>query len=358
MKVLHVINDLSIGGAERLLVESLPLLRDSSVRVDLLLLNDRETFFKSKLTRVFTGNIFTLGNGNLYNPLYIFKLVKYLNNYDCVHAHLFPTFYYVSLAKMCTRSKVKLIFTEHNTVNNRINNWFFRLIDRFIYRKFAIITAISPQVVAMLKNQLKLKNRIEMISNGINLKSFESSIPYSNDEFFKESSKKILIQVSRFTVQKDQQTLIKSMQHLKKSIKLLLVGTGPTQEACQKLVEEYGLTDRVKFLGLRNDIPRLLKTCDIVIQSSNWEGFGLAAVEGMAAGKPVIASDVAGLNEVVKGAGLLFKVGDERDLCCQINNLVENETFYQELKLLCEKRAQEYDIKMMVSKFKKIYEVF
>ena len=97
------------------------------------------------------------------------------------------------------------------------------------------------------------------------------------------------------------------MIHLPVNFKLILVGEGPLKNSSQMLVQELCLKDRVFFLGNRDDVERIFKTADLSVLSSHWEGFGLVAVEGMAAGKPVIASNVSGLSEIVSGAGVLFE---------------------------------------------------
>ncbi|KIO78670.1 hypothetical protein TH53_02460 [Pedobacter lusitanus] len=351
MKVLHVINSLGTGGAEKLLVETLPQYaeQDSEISVDLLLLNGTKTPFKNLLLEKFSGKIFSLGTGSVYNPLHVFGLFKYLNNYDIIHVHLFPALYFVSIAKFLTRSKTKLIFTEHSTNNRRVDSVFFRIFDRIIYKNYSLITAITPEVKHMLEDKLKLKNRIVVIYNGVNPDKIISAAGIPKSEFFKQEDSKILIQVSRFSVQKDQKTLIRALDLLPPDVKLLLVGEGVFQKECEKLVEELNLTNRVRFLGVRMDVPELLKTSDIVIQSSVWEGFGLAAVEGMAAGRPVIASNVPGLKEVVEGAGLLFQKGDEKALAAHVINLLDDDFFYQKVAKLCMDRADKFDLKNMVS---------
>lgn len=116
-----------------------------------------------------------------------------------------------------------------------------------------------------------------------------------------------------------------------------------------------GLEDRVHFLGIRDDVERILKTSDIIVLSSNWEGFGLAAVEGMAAGKPVIASNVPGLANVVSDAGLLFTKGKDSDLANKINILIENNDLYHKLSLAAEKRAELFSLDKMVDKYIELY---
>ena len=123
---------------------------------------------------------------------------------------------------------------------------------------------------------------------------------------------KILIQVARFNKYKDHRTLIKSLKILPNNIKLILVGDGELKFEIKKLINELDLNKRVALLGVRMDVPNLLKSSDISILSSHSEGFGLVAIEGMASGKPFVGSDVKGLSNIVSGAGLLFENGNEK----------------------------------------------
>jgi glycosyltransferase involved in cell wall biosynthesis len=125
--------------------------------------------------------------------------------------------------------------------------------------------------------------------------------------------------------------------------------------ACKKLAEEFNVSDRVIFLGMRSDIPALLKTADIVVLSSNYEGLSLSSVEGMASGNPFIASDVPGLQEVVGGAGLLFEAGNEKELASHILHLMEDKTYRDSIAAACEERAAQYDIQEMVEKHVALY---
>ena len=121
--------------------------------------------------------------------------------------------------------------------------------------------------------------------------------------------------------QKDQKTLIKALALLPDDFYVLFVGDGPLLDEYQKLAQYYNLSKRILFLSVREDAISILKASDIVVMSSNFEGFGLAAVEGMAAGKPVIASDVEGLSNIVEGAGLLFEPHNEKDLAAKVREL-------------------------------------
>lgn len=167
--------------------------------------------------------------------------------------------------------------------------------------------------------------------------------------------KKIVIQISAFRNQKDQETLIKAMQYCSENVILWLVGDGENRMKCENLVKELNLSERIIFLGIRTDIPQLLRNTDIVVLSSHWEGFGLAIVEGMATNLPVIASDVPGLRDIVNGAGLLFPVGDEKILAEKINSLISDKDFYERTAKACFERAKQYDINVMVEQYIELY---
>ena len=132
-----------------------------------------------------------------------------------------------------------------------------------------------------------------------------------------------MIQVSRFSEQKDQKTAIRALKLLPINYCMLFVGDGETRFACTELVKELKLESRVLFLGNRTDVPKLLKTSDIVIQSSNWEGFGLS------------------------DAGLLFEKGNDYDLAEKILSLENSELYYHTTQK-CIERSRSYDIKYMV----------
>ena len=138
-----------------------------------------------------------------------------------------------------------------------------------------------------------------------------------------------------------------------KGEKTVYVEGCPKGKFCRQT--KLDVSDRVRFLGNRYDIPQLMNYADVAILSSHWEGFGLAIIEGMAAGKPAIACDIEGVREIVNGYGLLFKQGDEKDLAKHIKSLLGDSQFYQEIAAKCKSRAKDFDINVMVEKFIHLY---
>ena len=358
MKVLQVINSLATGGAEKLLLDTIPLYNKMGIHTDLLILNGTNFPFLTKLKNIKCCKIFDLGTGSVFNPLLIFKIIPYLKKYDVAHAHLFPTQYWVVLAKLISFSKITLVFTEHCTINRRRVNPFFKLIDKFIYKHVEKIVCITNEVQKILLNYTKMDLvKFPIINNGIDVSYYKeaNSISRSEIDINLTVSDKLIVQIAGFREQKDQITLIKAMRYLPDGVKLLLVGEGVLKSTCEDLVNKLELNERVFFLGVRTDIPELLKTVDIVVLSSKYEGLSLSCIEGMVSGKPFIASKVPGLTEIVEGAGLLFECCNEKELAFYVQELLDNPTHYEKVAKACQERGMQHNIQIMVEKHISLY---
>ena len=360
MKVLELINSLNAGGAENLLVNSVIKYNEMGIDVDLLLLNGGNSPFLEKLNPYSEISVFSLGNNiNVYNPLNFLKLIKFFKKYDIIHVHLFPSLYWAAFADIIMKTqkkKYKLIYTEHSTSNRRRNSIVFKILDKLVYKRFHTIVSISDAVDINLKNHLgdSFKNIIK-IYNGIDLDEINAAIPYSKEDINFTDKTKLILQVSSFRYPKDQLTLIKSLKYLPNDYSLILVGDGELKLDCIKITNDLGLSDRVKFYGIRKDVPRLLKSVDVVVLSSHFEGLSLSSVEGLASGSPFIASDVPGLTEVVEGAGLLFEDNNEKQLASLIESVCTDEKFNAKVVSDCIERSKKFDIMTMTSKYSDLY---
>ena len=354
MRILHVITSMSTGGAEKLVSEIVPLLRDKGHEVDVCLFDGAEAAFKQVLKDAHVA-IFSLGeNCNVYNPVFILKLFKLMRHYDVVHTHnTAPQLFAAIGSVLCS---VVLVTTEHNTSNRRRDWKWYALIDKWMYSRYKKVICISDSTEANLREFINERSsKICTIYNGINVDKYITALPTGKKQITNYPDRKVVTMVAGFRYQKDQETLIRAMKHLTVDAELWLIGDGERRSIIEQCIKDNNLSERVRLLGIRSDIPSLLKVADIVVQSSHWEGFGLAAVEGMAAGKPVIASDVEGLAQVVEGAGLLFPRGDENELAKIINDLLTNDHYYKEIADKCFKRAQMYDIQKMVNAYNELY---
>ena len=350
MRILHVITSLLTGGAEKLIVDIVPRLREKGHVVDVVVFNGIETPFLKELRKNKDVKIFLLGK-SFYDVRYILKLRRIIKEYDIVHTHNSSPQLYAVLANLGLHKR--LVTTEHNTTNRKRNKIFLRIMDKWMYKRYSQIICISDKAAENLKEYLGCSERIRVIYNGVNVERFHNAQPIVG----MKSSRFVGLMVAAFRPQKDQDTLVRAISRLAKDkYEVWFAGEGTRMKEVQNLVEKLGVSDQVTFLGNRTDIPELLKTADVIVMSTHYEGLSLANIEGMSTGKPFVASDVDGVHEITDGYGILFPHEDELSLSNLLERLLEDPAYYNEVAGKCYERAKYYDLAVMVDNYCKVYE--
>lgn len=356
MRILHIITSLNIGGAEKLMVDLLPRLKQRGVETELLLFVGIRTMFYEQLESSGVKIHFLSQGGSVYNPQKIFHLYRFLriNKYDIIHTHNTAPQLFSALVSVFR--KLKLVTTEHSTDNRRRNMLWYKPIDVWMYSRYSRVISISDAAESNIKEYLHItgnSEKFKTVYNGVDINRFENALPTVE----LPNSKKIITMIAGFRYQKDQDTLIKAFSLLPQDkFELWLVGDGERRRELESLVVSEGICDGVKFWGVRHDVPSILKSSDIIVMSSHFEGLSLSNIEGMSVGKPFIASDVDGLHEMTEGAGLLFKHGDYRELADIIIKLTKDSKLYNEVAEKCMNKARQYDISRMVEGYIKVYQ--
>lgn len=351
MKILHVITSLYTGGAEKLMVDLLPRMASEGHQVELAVFDGRVTPFYN-LLRNRGIVIHSLGHGSVYSPKRMFKLRSLIRRgrYDIVHTHNTACQLYASLACIATHNR--LVTTEHSSTNRRRNYWYWRAIDRMMYRRYSNIVCISQAALNNLAAYLPaLSPLLLMIPNGIDTNSFISPI-----KDISSLSRYVITMVAAFRHGKDQDCLIRAMALLPDNYSCRLVGDGVRRAECEALAATMGVSDRIEFMGVRTDIPKILADSDINVLASHWEGLSLSSLECMASGRPFIASDVDGLHDIVAGAGILFPDGDAHALANAILSITAEPTRYASVALASQQRAASYDIAKTVQGYLSVYQ--
>ena len=356
MRILHVINRCGkANGAAKLILDIVANHKQKGYIADVLALVEIEPSYKQDFEKIGCSYVFIYPQGHsMMDPRLLLKMKEIMREYDIIHAHLFPAFYWVALAKVIFNLNCKLVFTEHATENNRRRFW-MRPIERYIYRQYDCIVAISDAVKNNLENHLCLDYNIITIENGVNIAAYKNVKSNLRQELGVSCDDKIIMQIAGFRPEKDQITVIEAMTLLPTNYYAIFVGGGSLLDAHIKIVQEKGLMNRCRFLNVRNDVPMLLEAADVVVVSSHFEGFGLVAVEGMSSHKPVIASNVAGLSEVVQDAGLLFEPMNANELAQKIQSLCEDIKLYDVIAEKCYNWALLYDISLTANKYEEKY---
>ncbi|MGB5156073.1 glycosyltransferase [Desulfobacterium sp. N47] len=267
-----------------------------------------------------------------YNYHMVSKIRQIIDeeNIDIINCHRRRSTEAGVAASLLSKVNPAIFSTIHGL--RRSKSFFRKLREFFVNKKLAGIICISYGVrdYVVKTSWLLNERKIAVIQNGLPFEEF------TVDRVKAESRKAVLPDVGakywfgnigRLTDVKNQKTLItafaKFVETTPDSI-LLIAGEGPLESDLKNLVDNFGIKDKVFFLGFRKDIPQILNALDIFIIPSLREGLCLALLEAMAAGLPVIASDVGGIPEVFGKAkmGKLIKPLDTEGLAMAINELI------------------------------------
>lgn len=331
MKVIQVISSPAGGGAEVLVRELGARVGDASLLTEVIYFNANANSCKDIS---FNSNETILGL-DARNPLAIIKLRQLFKTHLIqkqplvVHAHLTWPFFYVALASVGLN--ITLVFTEHDTNNSRRSIPFFKYIERLFYSRYSIIICISEGVRQPLCSWLggRLYERTKTIMNGARIYNFKPRNAVSNPIHF--------VSVGSLFEKKGFATSLTALSQLKNiDWTYTLVGDGPLRPQLEELVVKLGIADRVVFSGWSNQIETHLHRADIQLIPSLWEGFGLVAVEGMSTGLPIVASNIAGLREVL---------GIENPAVFLVDNFTDP-SFWVEKIMLCV-QSLKYDSEKM-----------
>ena len=232
----------------------------------------------------------------------------------------------------------------------------YRCIDRWMYDQYQRVASVSPAATANLVAWLpKVRGKVTECPNGINVDAFMSASTSGKRALFSVSeSTPVILCVGSLGPAKGHDTLLRAVS-LVPDVILALVGEGRLLGQLHDLADMLGVASRVQFLGNRMDVPQLLKAADIYVQPSHWESFSLAALEAMAAGKPVVASNAPGLAQVVGDAGLLSPVGDVRRLAQCIISVLGDPAMSARLGRAAEQRARSFDLDGTLDCYEQLY---
>lgn len=355
MKILHVISSLYTGGAEKLMVDLLPRMKAEGNEVELCIFDGTKTPFYKELHKCGI-KIHDLNSvGGFYSPLCLIKLISLMRKgWDIVHTHTTAPQIFAAVGSLFCNTH--LVTTEHNTTNNRRNLWWYKPIDKWMFSRYEKHVMISDQCEQNHIEYIGVKNASNLVKiyNGIDYKKFSNAKPASD---VRQLGNRIIMFVAAFRLQKDQPTLIKAMEYLPDYFHLCLAGGGNDDRKTQfeKMISERGLEKRVHLLGIRTDIPEILAASDYIAMSSHFEGLSLSSLEGMASGKPFLASDVDGLHEIVEGSGILFAHEDAKGFADAIMKLEKDDNYRKGVIESCQRKASNYDINVMARKYLEVY---
>lgn len=327
MKILQVINNLDIGGAETLLKNYVLKNSDAGIENHVCTLQGGSTFILDELER---NNIklFRLGLKNKYMAITALRGLRKIiagEGYDCVHFHLFPGQYYG--AKLSGEFKnIRFLFTEHSTYNKRREIKLLYPIEKWSYESYESVLCISKTTADALAAWMpQIKPKIKVVHGGIVIEPVERNKNPFYDAVFVGSLR---------GNEKGADIFIKAVKEIEKRIShAVIVGDGIMREELTNLRDSLGLREKIEFAGNVSNVNRYLADAKIFALPSRWEGFGLAILEAMAAKTPVVAANVGGIPEIITDGmdGILVPPEDPPALAKSMLYLLNNSDIAEQL---------------------------
>lgn len=352
IKILYIIPSLSSGGAEKFVLDLINNLDHNIFEIKLLTFNGggffEEEFVKRNVDLKILKKKFKFDFVNFYR---ICKEIKFFSP-DIVHTQLGGDIYGKIAAKLMGVKKI--ISTEQNVLDN----------DNFIVRFFKKVTASFSDKIIVISNSVKkdVVSRYEisedktiLIPNGVDCS--QSDTPHQS----RKNNSLTFGSIGRLNEQKNFSLLISALASFKdRDFLYLIVGEGELKKELEDQILTHSLSDKIKLLGTKKDIPSFLNSLDFFVLPSKWEGLGIVLLEAGLAKLPVLASSTGGILDVIsdKKTGILFKNNDLDDLILKLEYFFDNQN-KENLKVMSDNLynfvKKEFDIKVVSQKYTNLY---
>ncbi|WP_347926189.1 N-acetyl-alpha-D-glucosaminyl L-malate synthase BshA [Pontimicrobium sp. SW4] len=287
-----------------------------------------------------------------------------LHNIDVLHVHYaIPHAYAAYMAKKMLHEEgieLPIVTTLHGTDITLVGSHpFYKTAVEFSINKSDAVTSVSQSLKDDTLRLFNIKNDIQVVPNFIDLERHVNQFTDCQRAMLANENEKVVTHISNFREVKRIGDVIHIFNNIQKEIPatLMMVGEGPEKEPAERLCEELGIENKVKFLGNSSEIDKILCFSDLFLLPSQTESFGLAALEAMASGVPVISSNTGGIPEVNKHgvSGYLSNVGDIDDMTKNALQILKDDTVLEKFKENAKKEALQFDLHAIVPNYEEIY---
>ncbi|MGB6746189.1 MAG: glycosyltransferase [Terracidiphilus sp.] len=306
MRIVYLLTSLGIGGAERQALQIAERMRERGHSVAVFTLRPR-------LAEEWPTSLPVFRLGARKDPLSFLAALIRTRRYLCdlrpelIHSHSFHANIFARLLRLFVPGTA-IVSTVHNVYEGgRLRMWLYRITDALSIRTIAVSQAVADRFV---RRRAVPAAKCAVIRNGIDGTAFIPSTARRGEmrNRLQAGSDFIWLATGRLSAAKDYPNLLRAFACVhasSSSVQLWIAGEGSAAEAAalQSLAAQLGIAASVQWLGLRCDVPALLDAADAFVLSSAWEGLPLALGEAMAMEKPVVATDVGGVRELVGNVG-------------------------------------------------------
>lgn len=300
----------------------------------------------------------------------LWKIIK-ANQIDVVNAHHFMSMVCAFFGCKLNKRHLSLIYTEHSEWELQRISWKWKFLGNHFLKHIDHAVGVNNQVTQRLSDLLRLPDRkTSTILNGVNLEDFQNNTHNTKDTKYSlniNNTEKVIGTVGNLKQVKNHVFLIKAFSELVKilgNVKLLIIGRSfaedldNSEHEVKDIVQKLGVSDSVFFLGYRSDVHELLEIMDVFCLTSLKEGLPISLIEAMAAGLPVIGTNVEGIRDVIvpNQNGLLVELGDIEGLTNALLSLLEHPEYRERLGQAARKTAeQKYSLDRCVTEYEKLF---
>jgi N-acetyl-alpha-D-glucosaminyl L-malate synthase BshA len=287
-----------------------------------------------------------------------------LHKIELLHVHYaIPHAYAGYMAKQMLIEEgihIPMVTTLHGTDITLVGNHpHYKPAVTFSINKSDVVTSVSESLKEDTLRLFKVNNGIEVVPNFIDVSKHENTYTDCQRDLMAEPHERIVTHVSNLRKVKRVTEVIEIFDRIQKKLpaKLLMVGEGPEREPCEALCASKGIENKVVFLGNSSEVDKILCFSDLFLLPSEKESFGLAALEAMASGVPVISSNAGGLPEVNQHgeSGYLSDVGDVDDMAANAISILESDEELRKFKNRAVAVARKFDTDKIVPLYENVY---
>ncbi|WP_224483128.1 N-acetyl-alpha-D-glucosaminyl L-malate synthase BshA [Robertkochia aurantiaca] len=289
-----------------------------------------------------------------------------LHEIELLHVHYaIPHAYAAYMAKKMLQEEgidIPIVTTLHGTDITLVGNHpFYKPAVTFSINNSDIVTSVSESLRQDTFKQFDVRKDIHVVPNFIDLSKYAHSFTDCQRDMMAHREERIITHISNFRKVKRIPDVIHIFERIQKEVpaRLLMIGEGPEKEEAEQLCEDLGIADKVIYLGNSHEVDKILCFSDLFLLPSETESFGLAALEAMANGVPVISSNSGGLPEVnIHGeSGFLSDPGNVDEMAENALAIIRDSETLERFKNQARAQASKFDIRAIVPEYEKIYKL-
>jgi len=290
------------------------------------------------------------------------------NNLDLLHVHYAiphasAAFMAQKILEKVNGKRIPFITTLHGTDITLVGrDKTYGPVVEFSINESDAITAVSENLKEETLKTFSISKPIQVIHNFVDVKRFHRRPIDAFRQVIAPGNEKILLHASNFRKVKRVEDVVRIFAEVRRELpaKLLMVGDGPERHMAETMCRETGYCDDIRFVGKQEQMEDILAISDLFVLPSEYESFGLSALEAMASGVPVISTDAGGLPEInIQGVtGFMGKIGDVAAMSEHAIRLLKDEALLKQFSAQARAQAKKFDIQNIVPRYEALYQEF